>query len=247
MNERQVSILDKVSSSSKINVSQLAQQFGVSQVTIRNDLKSLESQGMLERYHGGARVVSDDDIMKRMSVKYDVKLRIAKEAIKHISDGETVMIESGSTNALLAKELTHKKDITIITNSAFIARFVRSSNNIKVSLIGGDYQLDSEVTVGPLARLCLNQFNVDKVFIGVDGFSQQAGFTCTNLMRAEVARAMAERANKVCVLTDSDKFSRVGVSSQFNAKEVYMLFTDSSIPKDSLAFLKKNNVEVHLV
>ena len=77
---------------------------------------------MLERFHGGAKTVSDDDIMKRMSFNYDIKVKIAEEAARQIRDGETVMIESGSTNALLAKALTKKKDITIITNSAFIAR-----------------------------------------------------------------------------------------------------------------------------
>lgn len=247
MNKRQLSIMDKISNNSKINVKLLAEEYGVSQVTIRNDLKSLEQNGILERYHGGARTVSDDDIMKRMSAYYDIKMRIATEAAKHIQDGETVMIESGSTNALLAKELTKKKEITIITNSAFIARYVRPNPNIKVTLIGGDYQHESEVMVGPLARLCLSQFNVDKVFVGVDGFSEKTGFTCINLMRAEVARAMAERAHKVYILTDSSKFKTIGVATQFLANEVSVVITDENVPKQSTEYLKSNNVEIHIV
>ena len=247
MNERQLAILDKVSNTNQIDVRQLAETFGVSQVTIRTDLKHLEQNGMLERYHGGAKTVSDDDIMKRMSVSYDIKLKIAERAAEHVSDGETVMIESGSTNALLAKALTKKKDITIITNSAFIARYVRSSPHIKITLIGGDYQHESEVMVGPLARLCLSQFNVDKLFVGVDGFSEIAGFTCINLMRAEVARAMAERANQIYILTDSSKFSTVGVATQFMGGEVDVVITDSGLPAATSEYLKKHNVDIHIV
>ena len=246
MNKRQLSILNRISNSD-INVKQLAKEYGVSQVTIRNDLKSLEQNGMLERYHGGARMVSDDDIMKRMSVKYDTKVKIASEAAKHILDGETVMIESGSTNALFARELTKKKGITIITNSAYVARFIRSSPNTKVTLIGGEYQHESEVMVGPLARLCLNQFNVDKVFVGVDGFSEKAGFTCINLMRAEVVHTMADRANKVCILTDSSKFNTIGVATQFMANEVDVLITDQGIPHQSAEYLRNSDVKIYIV
>ena len=247
MNERQLSILDRISNTSQINVKELAEEFNVSQVTIRTDLKQLEKSGILERFHGGAKAISDDDIMKRMSFNYDVKVKIAKQAAEQIRDGETVMIESGSTNALLARELTKKKDITIITNSAFIARYVRSAANVKITLIGGDYQPESEVMVGPLARLCLSQFNVDKLFVGVDGFSETAGFTCLNLMRAEVARAMAERASHIYILTDASKFSTIGVATQFMANEVDVVITDNSLPKDSAEFLKNNDVDVRIV
>lgn len=246
MNKRQLSILDKATNGIDINVKQLAEEFGVSQVTIRSDLKNLELSGMLKRYHGGAKAISNDDIMKRMSVNYSTKLEIAKAAAALIADGETVMIESGSTNALLAKELTNKKDITIITNSSFIARYIRDCANVKIVLIGGDYQHEAEVMVGPLARLCLSQFNVDKVFIGVDGFSEHAGFTCVNLMRAEVARAMAERAGKVCILTDSSKFSSIGVASQFMPADVNMVITDNGISQKSVQFLEKSGVTVHI-
>lgn len=247
MNKRQLSILDKATNNADINVKQLAEEFNVSQVTIRNDLKGLENSGMLERYHGGAKTVSDDDIMKRMSANYNTKIKIAKAAAQLIENGETVMIESGSTNALLAKELTRKKDITIITNSSFIARYIRDSANVKITLIGGDYQKESEVMVGPLARLCLSQFNVDKAFIGVDGFNERAGFTCINLMRAEVTKAMAERANKLCILTDSSKFSTVGVASQFMPDDVSILITDSGIPQNSVQFIEKHDVEIIIV
>lgn len=243
MNERQLAILNKVSNVSKINVAKLSKEFGVSQVTIRQDLKILEQNGVLKRFHGGAMVHSDDDIMKRLSFNHDIKFHIAKEAAKLVNNGETVIIESGSTNALLARELAKKSDMTIITNSTFISRFVRNMN-IKVIVLGGDYQHESEVTVGPLTRICLNEFHVDKVFIGVDGFSPKVGFTCLNLMRAEVTRAMVERAEKTIILTDSTKFDMLGVAGSLKPNEVDMVITDSSITEEHTNVLKSFGIEV---
>jgi DeoR/GlpR family transcriptional regulator of sugar metabolism len=244
LNERQISILNRVTNTPKINVAELAKESGVSQVTIRQDLRKLENEGMLKRFHGGAMPVSDDDIMKRLSYNHDVKISIAQRAAELVSNGETVLIESGSTNALLARELAKKNDITIITNSTFISRYVRGMNGIKVTLLGGDYQHESEVLVGPLTRICLKEFHVDKVFIGVDGFSPDAGFTCLNLMRAEVARAMADQAEKIIVVTDSTKFDKVGVSRQFKAEDVDIVITDNNITEKDLNTLKKYNIEV---
>lgn len=202
---------------------------------------------MLKRFHGGAMPVSDDDMMKRLSYNYEVKLAIAKEAASLVKNGETVLIESGSTNVLFAVELTKKTDVTIITNSAFICRYIRGMGNTKVVLLGGDYQHESEVLVGPLTVNSLKQFFVDKVFIGVDGFSKKVGFTCVNLMRAEVARNMAMQANKVIVLTDSSKFSSLGVSRQFAPDEVSMVITDTKITEDELAILEGFDIEVRQV
>lgn len=247
MNERQLAILNKVAVSPKINVASLSKEFNVSQVTIRQDLRTLESNGMLKRFHGGAMPVSDDDMMKRLSYNFDVKSAIARQAASLVNNGETVLIESGSTNVLLAVELSKKNDVTIITNSAFISRYVRGMNNIKIILLGGDYQHESEVLVGPLTRKCLKEFHVEKVFIGVDGFNPVTGFTCVNLMRAEVARAMADQADKVIVVTDSTKFNKIGVASQFKAEEVDIVITDSSITPKDLEILKSFNIEVQTV
>jgi DeoR/GlpR family transcriptional regulator of sugar metabolism len=147
----------------------------------------------------------------------------------------------------LAMELTKKSDVTIITNSTFISRYVRGMNNLKIILIGGDYQHESEVLVGPLTRICLREFHVDKVFIGVDGFSPNTGFTCINLMRAEVARAMADRANKVIVVTDSSKFDKIGVACQFKPDEADMVITDRNLPEKHLQVLKNLGIDVVMV
>ena len=244
MNGRRIEILERIAKADEINVAHLASEFGVSQPTIRTDLKVLEAEGMLQRFHGGARAVSNDDIMKRMSFHFEEKRKIAQAAASLVHDGETVLIESGSANALLAKELTAKTGITVITNSAFIARYVRGENTLAVVLLGGDYQKESEVMVGPLARMCAAQFHADKIFVGADGFSPETGFTCLNLQRAETARAMAAQANQTIILTDASKFSNVGVTRLFSPGEVDRVITDEAIHKKDLNFLRSSGIEV---
>ncbi|HEY8889463.1 MAG TPA: DeoR/GlpR family DNA-binding transcription regulator [Clostridium sp.] len=248
MIKRQTKLLEIVNEYGRIEVTSLSEKLEVSQVTVRKDLALLEEKGLLNREHGFAVMVSSDDISNRLAFNYNVKYKIALEAAKLVEDGETVMIESGSCCALLAKELaTNKRDVTIITNSAFIAAYIRECPHVKVVLLGGDYQTESQVVVGPITRTCIESFYVDKLFLGTDGFTQKSGFTGKNHMRAETVRVMAENANKVIVLTESIKFSKQGVVVQFKTREVSILVTDSNIPKEIVNLLKQDNIDVKIV
>ena len=110
---------------------------------------------MIVREHGFATLNSSDDINNRLAYHYDIKQRIAKLAVESIEDGETVMIESGSCCALVALEIAQtKKDVTIITNSAFIADYIRKVAKIRIILLGGEYQNESQVMVGPITKMC---------------------------------------------------------------------------------------------
>lgn len=247
MTNRYTKLLEIVNKNKRIEVSKLAELLKVSQVTIRKDLGALEEKGLLKREHGYAVMTSSDDISSRLAFNYDIKRKIARLASELVRDGETVMIESGSSCALLAEELAfNKKDITIITNSTFIANYIREGN-AKVVLLGGDYQPESQVSVGPLTRKCVKDFFVDKLFIGTDGYSSKIGFTGKNLMRTETVKAMAESADKIIILTDSSKFSERGVVSQFKINEISYLFTDNNIPEEIFENLKKEKVEIQMV
>ncbi|AGF58493.1 DeoR/GlpR family transcriptional regulator of sugar metabolism [Clostridium saccharoperbutylacetonicum] len=246
MTDRYTKLLEIVNKNKRIEVSKLAELLKVSQVTIRKDLGALEEKGLLKREHGYAVMTSSDDISSRLAFNYDIKRKIARLASELVRDGETVMIESGSSCALLAEELAfNKKDITIITNSTFIANYIREGN-AKVVLLGGDYQPESQVSVGPLTRKCVKDFFVDKLFIGTDGYNSKIGFTGKNLMRTETVKAMAESADKIIILTDSSKFSERGVVSQFKINEISYLFTDDNIPEVIFENLKKEKVEVQM-
>lgn len=146
-------IIKLVSEYEKIDVNTLSEKLNVSKVTIRKDLDKLESKGLLHREHGYAVLNSGDDLNVRLSINYETKRKIVQEAVKLVSDNETIMIESGSTCALLAEEICkQKRNVTIVTNSFFIANFVRAYDSCRVIVLGGEFQKDSQVTVGPLLK-----------------------------------------------------------------------------------------------
>lgn len=162
---RHTKILELITENKKMEVTKLSQLLSVSQVTIRKDLIQLENSGLIVREHGFATLNSSDDINNRLAYHYDIKQRIAKLAVESIEDGETVMIESGSCCALVALEIAQtKKDVTIITNSAFIADYIRKVAKIRIILLGGEYQNESQVMVGPITKKCVESFFVDKLY-----------------------------------------------------------------------------------
>lgn len=247
MTERQSKLIKLVNLYQKIEVSRLAELLDVSQVTIRKDLDHLEEEGLLAREHGYALIKNANDINTRLTINYDTKLKIATKAAEMVSNGETVMLESGSTCALLAEQLAKlKKDITIITNSAYIAIRIRELPIRKVILLGGEYQKEYQGMVGPLIRKCAKEFYVDKFFVGTDGFIPESGFTCDDLMRVETMRYMADSANHTIILADSSKFTQKGVVIQSTFEEIDTICTDTGVSQDVIDILRRNNISVEL-
>lgn len=245
---REEEILAIVSQKKKIEVNELSELLNVSKVTIRKDLDKLEARGLLHRQHGYALLNNMDDINYRLAQNYDLKHKIALEASKIVNDGEVIMIESGSTCALLAEELAfNRNDITIITNSCFIASYIRKAESVKVILIGGEYQKESQVNVGPLVKQVISEFYVDKLFVGIDGFDRRRGFTGSDITRCDTTRTLATAANQTIVLTDSSKFSQNGVVSEFAFSEISKVFTDQRIDQAALEFMKIQEIDVYTV
>lgn len=245
MNKRQSQILDLLTQNKKLKVTELSDVLNVSQVTIRKDLSALEDSGIIVREHGYAKLNESDDINNRLAYHYDIKQKIAEKAVESIEDGETVMIESGSCCALVALEIAKsKKDVTLITNSAFIADYIRKTGNVRIILLGGEYQEESQVMVGPITRKCAEGFFVDKLFVGTDGFTKETGFTGNDYMRSEAVKDMAKQASNVIIVTDSVKFQQKGVVSLLDTKKVSYVYTDSNIPEDAEEYLVENNIKV---
>ena len=245
MLERHIRILELLTENKKMEVSQLSKCIEVSQVTIRKDLDFLCSQGMVKREHGYALLNAEDDINSRLAYHYEIKQDLAEKALEIIEDHETIMIESGSCCALLAKAIAEKKKgVTIITNSAFIASYIRSDHNHKIILLGGEYQKESQVMVGPMVKECAKYFLVDKLFVGTDGYTENTGFTGNDYSRACAVRDMVQQAEKVIVMSESSKFARKGKVSLLPANEVYAVITDDKIPEIEEQSLMNQNVKI---
>ncbi|KHD44843.1 DeoR/GlpR family DNA-binding transcription regulator [Streptococcus hongkongensis] len=241
-------IVQLVSQKKKIDVNSLSEKLGVSKVTIRKDLDKLESKGLLRREHGYAVLNSGDDLNVRLSYNHDVKQKIAEKAAELVHDNDTIMIESGSTCALLAEVLCQsKRNIKIITNSCFIANYIRQYSTCQIILLGGNYQPNSEVTVGPLLKEMISLFHVTHVFVGTDGFNAEIGFMGKDMMRTEGVRAMAQAAEQVTILTDSSKFDRSSLVHQLSLETVKRVITDSHLKADHKEVLLENGIDVIFV
>jgi DeoR/GlpR family transcriptional regulator of sugar metabolism len=208
MNSRQQLILQMVIDQGRVSVAELAKTTGVSEVTIRQDLNTLEKQSYLRRTHGFAVPLESDDVETRMMSNFTQKRELAAFAASLVAPGETVFIENGSSNALLARALADQKEITIITVSAYIAHLLKETA-CEVILLGGIYQKKSESMVGPLTRQYVQQVHFSKAFIGIDGWQPETGFTGRDMMRADVVNAVLEKNCEAIVLTDSSKFGAV--------------------------------------
>ena len=245
MSERTNRILEILTDEKTAEVADLAQRLQVSQVTIRKDLDSLENKGLIHRQHGFARLSNPDNMNGRLAYHYEAKKQIAARAAELVSDGDTIMIESGSCCAILADTLaTTKKNLTIITNSAFIASYIPSSSDTEVILLGGNYQKDSQVNVGPLVRLCAENWYVSRFFIGADGYSSRTGFTNADPQRAQAVRDMALSAQEVIVLSESSKFTNPSHNPLNLKNGICAVITDHNIPSDAKKSLETDGIKL---
>ncbi|MBN1791952.1 MAG: DeoR/GlpR transcriptional regulator [Bacteroidales bacterium] len=245
LNERQSKILQLLDRDSQTSVRELAVLLGVSSVTIRQDLNFLEGEGLLKRIHGGAVMKDADDIANRLGINYEKKLRIARKVATYIHDGETILIESGSTNALLARELL-KKNVTIITTNVYIARQFRKKEQARIILLGGMYQHESESLVGKITRYCIDQINYDKAFIGVDGYTSKTGFTLRDLFRADISSYIIKKSKEVFVVTDSSKFGKSELTNICNACDIHHVATDSDLDKQFIREFRQAGIDLIL-
>ncbi|MBD0788289.1 DeoR/GlpR transcriptional regulator [Vibrio sp. Y2-5] len=245
MNARQNQIVQLVNDRKRIQVTELVELIGVSGVTIRQDLNFLEQEGYLKRVHGAATTLQSDDIDNRLEVHFNIKQSLANKAADLVARNETVLIEGGSANALLARTLAERGDVTIVTPSAYIAHLIRNTS-ANIILLGGVYQHQGESLVGPLTKLCIENIHFSTAFLGVDGFHQDTGFTSRDMMRADIASAILAKQRRNIILTDSSKFGQIYPSTIGRFDQISILLTDDNASQSDLRFLKQQGIEVIL-
>lgn len=245
MNARQNQIVQLVNERKRIQVTELVELIGVSGVTIRQDLSLLEQEGYLKRVHGAATTLQSDDIDNRLEVHFNIKQSLANKAADLVARNETVLIEGGSANALLARTLAERGDVTIVTPSAYIAHLIRNTS-ANIILLGGVYQHQGESLVGPLTKLCIENIHFSTAFLGVDGFHQDTGFTSRDMMRADIASTILAKQRRNIILTDSSKFGQIYPSTIGRFDQISILLTDDNASQSDLSFLKQQGIEVIL-
>jgi DeoR family transcriptional regulator of aga operon len=235
----------------RVTVEALAARFGTSQVTIRADLSTLESAGALTRTHGGALSVSDTDQpldVKQLQHRAE-KQRIAAAAASLIRDGETIILDSGTTTAEIARRIRtlELKSINVITNALNIAALLIEVPSVRLIVPGGILRRESNSLSGPMAEIALAALQANRLYLGADGVDPQIGVMTPHLAEAELNAKMIAISREVVVVADSSKFARRNISLIARIEQLHMLITDHAAPADAVEQLRQRGVEVRLV
>ena len=247
---RRAKILDELESKEQVYVKELSNMFNISEVTIRNDLTHLEKQNMLIRARGGAIKIkfrwmeTDSSVSDKQKEFLKEKQRIAKVAVTYIEEGDTIVLDSGSTTTEIAKNLDHFKNLTIITNALNIASILAEYEGFKIFMPGGSLRKNSLSLVGVLADQNFEKFYCDKLFLGADGFDTTHGLSTPDSEEAHLNKIMINIAKKVIVVADSAKFKRRRFAFIGPISNVNIVITDSGVTPEDRMRLEKNGVDV---
>ncbi len=249
--ERKMKILEYIEEHKKATVAQLCDHFKVSGATIRNDLRDMESVNLLIRTHGGAMVKSKTglelDINQRKVHNLEAKKKIAEAAINLIEDGDTIILDTGTTTLELARLLNQKRDITVVTNDLPIALLIEEFDKVNVVFMGGILRkhFHCTVTYGSAGKEMLSGFTVDKAFMGANSLSIKKGATTPDINQAETKKLMISIAVKMIVLCDSSKFEKSSFSQFAVVDQIDMIVTES-IKENERKKFEEQGIEIVL-
>lgn len=229
LSERERDVLSRLAADSTLGVADLSRELGVSAVTARGYLNSLSEKGYLLRVRGGAVAALHPAIVQRQQENQEEKRRIAEAAAALIHDGDTVMIEAGTTTALIVRFLLGRRDVSIVTNNTLALIYARGNPGLRVTMVGGEYRPSTESVVGPIALEQLRRFHVRLALVGTDGFSVRHGLTTELVEGAEIVRTMAAQADSVVAVADSGKYGRAGFVQVLPLSKITELITDARL------------------
>ncbi len=230
---RQAAILRNLDLHGSCIVTGLAARFAVSDETIRRDIKDLANKGLVERVHGGAvlpDLFREPDFQKRLNRNAEAKKAIARAAAAQVRDGDSLMLDTGSTTAYLARALTQRSDLMVVTNCAEIARTLAANGRNKVYLAGGEFRADDTASFGAAAIRFVERFRVRHAVLSIGAIAVDDGFMDFHLSEAEFSRAVIAHANRVMVVADHSKFAAQAPVQVCGFAEVGALITDQPPP-----------------
>lgn len=245
-NQRRDKILELIREDGQAKVMDLSRIFKVTEVTIRQDLERMEKDGDIVREHGGAYLKNIDTNVRNFSLQnqenMDLKLKIAKKAIEFINEGDTIILDSGSTTTELAKLMENFNNLTVITNAMNIALILGANAGINVIVTGGEFKAPTLSLTGQKAADFFQNLHVDRLFLATAGIALKSGLTYPGISDICVKRAMIESANETYLLADSSKIGKNSFASLGALSLIDYLVTDSNIKSDDKEWLKTYDV-----
>lgn len=249
--QRRVLIIEKLNAEGQVDVISLSKALKVSEVTIRNDLTRLEQKNMLIRARGGAikvdRVGIDFALSDKNKQQFEEKKRIGKAAADLIEDGDTIILDSGTTTMEIAKNLSNVADLTVITNALNVANQLAEHQKANIIIPGGFLRKNSLSLVGATAEESFKNYFCDKLFLAVDGLSTSHGLSTPNVEEAHLNRIMMGISKQIIVVADSSKFHKRSFAFIAPITEIDIVVTDKGISAEDQKKLENGGVRVIVV
>lgn len=246
--KRLAKITDLIKSHQEVEISSLAEMFGVSEMTIRRDLDSLAHAGDVKRTHGGAAIAKkmefEFDFGERRKRNQKYKKLIAAKALEFIKPGHKIILDTGTTTLELAYLIKDKENITVVTPSLAVAAVLQFSPKIETILLGGIIRQGSPDLTGVLAESVLDMVSVDVVFQGADGIGLDGELYNSDMRIAKVDKKMRQRAKATYILSDSTKIGKTEFAVNGNLSQVLALITDERISDEQCKTLKKSGAKI---
>lgn len=247
--ERKRIIMEILMEHQKISIPELCTKFSISPVTIRNDLNELQKSGLLKRIHGGAilnRQVAEENIVVNDVPNLKSKTALAECALSLIEDGDTILLDTGSTMLELAKLLNRRERLTIVVNDIQIAAYLEKNTSATIIVLGGVLRRGLHCTVGPAANRMLEGLKVDKAFIGTNGLTLE-GLSTPDVYQADIKQKMISIANHTIVMADSSKLGTQAFQRFATINDFDTLLTNSNADQDFVGRLREGGNEVIMV
>lgn len=252
MNEDRIRhIQEQLQQTGSVQVTALAEELGVSEVTVRRYLAQMEADGLLVRFYGGAilpqAMVPDISFREKVTAHLEEKRRMAAAAAALVRDGDTVALGAGTSVAEIATALAARRNLTVVTNALNVAWEFTHRPEIRLVVTGGVLRESSYAMVGHVAERALKDLFVDIAFAGANGVSPVRGFTTPNPEEAQIHRVLLGRSSRSVMVVDHSKWGRVGFAQIVSASDVQTVISDTAAPAEMVERFRSNGVEVILV
>ncbi|WP_020008241.1 DeoR/GlpR family DNA-binding transcription regulator [Salinicoccus albus] len=249
-NERREIILQKLASEKSVRTTELCELFNISRQTAHKDIDFLASEGKLKKVHGGGIIEkksAEPPFQSRNNLHLIQKEAIVKKAVEYVQNGDTIYLDIGTTINHMLPHLKNISDLTIITNSVYVAYILGNNENISIILSGGIMRSTELSLSGSMSMQNLERYYVDKSFFGIGGFSNTIGYTDYHIEESDIRRLMLNHSNKSIALLDYSKFDVLAISQFAKIDEIDVVVTDEDAPEESIKLLREADVHVDVV
>jgi DeoR family transcriptional regulator, fructose operon transcriptional repressor len=251
--KRRYNIVDYIKEKKTVTISEISNEFNISEITVRRDFDKLSQKGLIKKSYGGATIANDflpePVFLRRISENKDEKRRIAKEAVKRITDNSTVLLESGSTCLEIAKVLPQNKNIKIVATAPHIINVLCNLKRSKDSdgeilCCGGIWKKEPDIFIGPQAEDFFDSIKVDIAFFGIVALSLKDGWMVPNLFEAQLTKKITSCAGKIIAVTDHTKFDKISFSKIGPINLIDEIITDSGLDEEIYKKYTKAGVKI---